>query len=78
MTQKSQELQELQKLQKKYDILAEENLILKKELSELNESTVISSMNDMKKKYENLEENSVCIIIKILLKLLQQLQILMT
>ena len=33
---------------------------LEKELSNLNENTVISSMNDMKEQYEDLMNNSVC------------------
>lgn len=52
---------QLKELQEKYENVLKENTTLKEQLSQLNESTVISSMNDMKEKYEYLEENSVCI-----------------
>jgi hypothetical protein len=54
-------------LKRTNQILTEENEALKKqvkilqtELDDLNENTIISSMNDMKRCYEDLVANSVC------------------
>ncbi len=44
-----------------YEILMKDNSLLEDKLAELNENTIISSMNDMKEKYEELVSNSVCI-----------------
>lgn len=48
-------------LQEDYEILMKDNSLLEDKLAELNENTIISSMNDMKEKYEELVSNSVCI-----------------
>lgn len=48
-------------LEDKHDEVLKENEELKVKLTELNENTIISSMNDMKQKYEELMANSVCL-----------------
>jgi hypothetical protein len=48
-------------LLEKVKVLEQENTTLKAQLAELNENTVISSMNDMKERYEHLVENTVSI-----------------
>lgn len=53
--------EEYQRLHADYEILAKDNSLLEEKLAELNENTIISSMNDMKEKYEELVSNSVCI-----------------
>jgi hypothetical protein len=47
-------------LEKQNETLKEQVRCLEDELGELNENTVISSMNDMKERYEELVNNSVC------------------
>lgn len=52
---------QLQDLSEKYDKVVSENETLKSRLAELNENTVISSMNDMKDEYDKLMRSSVSI-----------------
>lgn len=46
-------------MSKKLTDLQLENARLKQQIAELNENTVISSMNDMKEEYDRLKQNSV-------------------
>lgn len=52
---------EIRKLRDKIIELETENNSLKKELEQLNENTIVESMNDMKTQFEELKENSICI-----------------
>ena len=50
-----------QTLNQENDFLRQQVISLEQKLRDLNENTVISSMNDMKKKYEHLLENTVSV-----------------
>lgn len=46
---------ELKELNEKYELVLKENENLKMQIENLNENTIVSSMNDMKYQYEELE-----------------------
>jgi hypothetical protein len=52
---------EIRKLCNKITELETENNCLKKKLLDLNENTIVESMNDMKLQFEEWKENSICL-----------------